>query len=353
MTPLLLLSFLAQTPEPVTAVDAGVPSIELPTLIPVIDAIGAFEARSPTDSAAWNAFEVPRVHLGLGAEWHGVEAKVLVEGVYATQGGALTGVAGDSLVARLREAWAGYRWNFLEARLGLVPTLMIPEQEKAWRFRSLAPDALEAFGLASPADFGATLSATLPRGYGLVAVAVTNGEGYASRELNPNKNVEVLAVVHPLPTLVEPLAVHGVAMVGSQGLPAATTNRFGGGVVWVGDALGAGVDAYAVQGLLSDGGRKGTMVQAFARGTLFEHLLLAGRVAWLSRDSTRDDTQLDVLGAVGFGLGPLESFVAVGHTFLSGAAKGALPGVEGTDVRVVARFKWSAVVPLSMHGSVP
>jgi hypothetical protein len=353
MTLVLVLSLLAQVPAPVEAVDAGVPALELPTLTPFVDAFGAFEARMPSDSAAWNAFEVPRVHLGLGAQWRGVEAKVLVEGVYATQGGALVGVAGDSLVARLREAWAGYRWNFLEARLGLVPTLMMPEQEKAWRFRSLSADALERFALQSPADFGVTLSATLPRGYGLVAVAVTNGEGYASRELNPNKNVEVLAVVHPLPVLAAPLAVHGVAMVGSQGLPAATTNRFGGGVAWSGEALGAGVDAYAVQGLLADGGRRGVMVQAFARGTLFEHLLLAGRLAWLSRDATRDDTQLEVLGAVGFGLGPLESFVAVGHTFLSGAAKGALPGVEGTDVRVVARFKWSAVVPLSMQGSVP
>jgi hypothetical protein len=333
MTSLLVAVLLLQAPP-----DAGV--VDMPTFSPVLDAFGSYQVRIPSEGPVWNSFQVPRVHVGVLAQWHGVEARVLLEGVYASQGGALLGVAGDSLVVRLREAWGGYTWRFLEARLGLVRSLLIPEQEAAWRFRSLAADALESFNLNAPADFGATLRANLPNQLGFVAVGLTNGEGYASRELNPQKNVEVAAVLKPFKI---PLSAQGVAIVGSQGVPASMTNRFGGGLTWNSDTLGLGVHAYSVQGLLQDGARRAFLVQAFARATLFEHLLVAGRVAHLSRDLARDDSQLELLGALGFGIGPLESFVAVARTSLFGAAAGALPGTESTDVRVIVRVKWLPV----------
>ncbi len=174
-------------PGPLITVDAGVITIAQSPLTwtPIVDAFGEFLARSPRDGVPFNAFSVPRVQAGLEAGWKGASARVLVEGVYATQGGALIGVAGDSVVVRLREAWGGYRLFFLEAQLGLVPTLVVPEVERAFLFRELSADGLESYRIKAPADFGANLRAHLPGKYGWVGVSVTNGEGYTSRRQEP------------------------------------------------------------------------------------------------------------------------------------------------------------------------
>jgi hypothetical protein len=326
-------------------VDAGVPADAL-QWTPLIDAFGELQARFPRDTAPFNAFSVPRVQLGVQASWKGASGRVLLEGVYATQGGALIGVAGDSVVVRLREAWGGYRFLFLEAQLGLIPTLVVPEVERAFLFRELSADGLESYRIKAPADFGGTLRAHLPGKYGWVGVSVTNGEGYTSRELNTQKNVEVAAAVHPLPAgALEPLTVLGLAMVGSTGPSAARANRYGGGLLWQGPKLGAGVTVATVDGWLDDGSRRGLLVQGFARGELFNRLLLAARVQSFRRDVTQDDSVLELIGAVGVKAEPVELFLAVHRTALSGLARTALPGVDSTDLRLVVRVRWPPLYP--------
>lgn len=346
--------------EPTSLPDAGLalaPSAEAvaapapaPSLLtelawtPIIDAFGEFGARWPTDAAPSNAFSVPRVQVGVEASLRGVHARVLLEGVYGTAGGALLGVAGDSVVVRLREAWGGYRWRFLEAQLGLIPTLTVPEVERAFLFRELAPDALEGQRLIAPADFGGTVRASFPRGYGFAAVSVTNGEGYAQRELNGAKNVELTAVVHPLPRgSLAPLTALGTARFGSTGTATTRADRFGGAVLWQGPKLGLGFSAFAVNGYLDDGARRGVLLQGFARGELFGHLLLAARAHFFARDLTQADTVLELLGAVGVKVGPLDTFLAVQRTSLGGFARGALPGVEATELRLVLRVRWPSL----------
>ncbi|MDX2013887.1 MAG: hypothetical protein SFW67_27065 [Myxococcaceae bacterium] len=316
------------------------------TWTPIVDAFGEFQARFPRDAAPNNTFTVPRVQLGVQADWRGASGRVLLEGVYATQGGALIGVAGDSVVVRIREAWGGYRWRFLEAQLGLIPTLVVPEVERAFLHRELSPDGLEAYRVKAPADFGGLLRGHLPAGYGWVGVSVTNGEGYTSRELNTGKNVELAAAVHPLPRgVLEPLTVLGFAMVGTSGPSSARANRFGGGALWQGKTLGLGVTAASVQGWLDDGSRQALLVQGFARAELFGRLLLAARVHLFNRDTTQPDQVLELIGGVGVKVEPVELFLAVHRTSLSGAALTALPGVDSTDVRLVVRVRWPPLYP--------
>ncbi len=336
MNLLLLSLLLAQAPD--ASADAGLP---LPTFTPRVDAIGDYASRFPTEGPHQNAFSAPRVQLGVDGQWLGATARVLVEGAYATSGGALVGVSGDSVVIRLREAWGGYRWRWLEGRLGMVPTLAIPELERGFRFRGLAADALESTRLLAPADFGATLKVHLPGDFGWIGAAVTNGEGYTSRELNEGKNVEVTALVRPLAGVgLKPLELLAMGSAGSTGLPEIATTRVGGGMQWSTRGLGVGASAFYARGLLSDPSREALVLQAFARATLFEHLLLAGRVQWFKRSLTADDAVVDTLLGVGGSIAFLEAFVAWGRTLALGAARTALPGLDGHELRVVLRLRW-------------
>lgn len=336
MLTLLLCQLLAQSPQ-----DGGTPGLEAPVFSPYVDAFAQYAARFPTAAPASNDFSIPRVQVGVDGRWYGASARVLVEGAYATQGGALLGVSGDSVVLRMREAWAGYTWRFLEARLGLVRTLAIPELERGFRFRELTPDGLENTRLLAPADFGATLRATLPADFGFVALAVTNGEGYTSRELNPGKNLELTALVRPLAlTRFKALEVLAMGSVGSSGLPELPTTRVGGGVQWSGPLLGLGATAFWAKGLLLDPSRTGLLVQGFARGTLFDHLLLVGRAQYFDRQLGGNDAVLDLQAGVGGQLAFAELLVAYVRTVTLGAARTALPGVDGNELRVVVRARW-------------
>lgn len=62
---------------------------------------------SAGDTAWFHAFELPRAHASLGASYGPVQGRFVLEAVRSASEGALLGVAGDSLVLRVREAWAG------------------------------------------------------------------------------------------------------------------------------------------------------------------------------------------------------------------------------------------------------
>lgn len=344
----LLCSALAAD-DSMDVADAGAPvGANLPSsfalgpveLTPQLDLFGSFEGDFPADAKSYNRFAVPRALAGLEVHAEGVRGRLLVEGVYSTEGGALIGTAGDSEVIRLREAWGGYRWRFLEARLGVIPDPQFAPLEHAWAFRQLAPDGLEAFHLASPADFGASLRGWLPADFGWVALAITNGEGYGQRELNTGKNLTLAANVRPVPALKQ-LEVVATGVLGSSGVGNTRADRLGGGVLWDGGWVGAGVTAHAFWGLADDGGRRGLLLQAFARVQLFERLLLAVRGEHLWRDfsATADDSVSTLAAGAGVRLGyGCELFAEYERDALSPLARASLPGADVNAVRVVVRL---------------
>ncbi|MFT3836945.1 MAG: hypothetical protein QM723_08105 [Myxococcaceae bacterium] len=335
--------------EPPGVADGGTPApATLPAsftlgpieLTPQLDLFGSFEGVFPTEAKSDDRFAVPRALAGLEVQADGVRGRFLVEGVYSTEGGALIGTAGDSEVIRLREAWGGYRWRFLEARLGVIPDPQFAPLEHAWAFRQLAPDGLEAFHLSSPADFGASVRGWLPAELGWVAIAVSNGEGYGQRELNTGKNLTLAANVRPVPGL-KPLEVVASGVLGSAGVGNTRADRLGGGVLWDGGWLGAGVTAHAFWGLADDGGRRGLLLQAFARAQLFERLLLAVRGEHLWRDfsATADDSVSTLAAGLGVRLGfGCELFAEYERDALSPLARASQPGADVNVVRVVVRL---------------
>lgn len=330
--------------------DAGVVTSSGPLLpdgfawSPVAEVFGEYQLRSATGLGVFHVFDVPRVQLGLEAQWQGASARVLLEGTRSTEGGALLGTAGDSVVVRLREGFGGYQWRWLDAKLGMIAMPVVAELERAFRFRALTPDGLERYRLQSPADLGASIRLTLPYEFGWAAVTAVNGEGYTFREINNGKNLDVSALVKPFAlTAAAPLGVLMSARWGTSGLGSVRSDRFGGGVMWSAPWLGIGATAFYAVGVADDGGLRALLAQAFARGMLFERLLWAVRVHWLKRDldASADDSLTELLAGVGFKVaGPLEVFACFQKSWLSPIARASLPGVEATSGRLVVRIRW-------------
>lgn len=318
-----------------------------------LEIIGQYTYRSTRDqtgASQWfHVFDVPRAHGSLDAAYDGVEARVVMEAVRSASEGALMGVAGDSLVLRVREAWGGARWPktagdtelSVEGKAGVVPTLTIPELEGTWRTRAVSATPLESTGVASPADVGATLSLSLPSRYGRVSVGAYNGEGYTNRELNRGKNFEAAVSVHPLASIesARPLAVFGSFVMGSSGTGLARANRATGALLWQGTKWRAGASYTYFWGVRDDGDQTGSVLDAFVRAEPVERLLFAARVAVWNRDTraTDADTLTTATGSVGFRIAqPLEGFLAIDRSLPSTRTESALPGTDYWTLRVVA-----------------
>jgi hypothetical protein len=324
---------------PATA--AGTTGLDVRAGLEVFAQYGIRVTDTRGDSDWFHLFEVPRAHGALTADYDTVRARVVVEAVRSASEGALIGVAGDSLVLRLREAYAGWRpWPWLSGSFGVVPTLTVPELDATFRMRAVAATPLEATGLASPADLGATVRAELPRGYGWVGVGGYNGEGYNGRELNRGKNLEAAAEVHPLPLgAARPLAVFASYVAGSTGTGRARADRLTGALLWQGDWLRAGVAATYAWGVEDAGGVRSVLGDVFVHTEPYPRLLLGVRGSlWLRNTDADDDQVIQVTGAVGYRVAvPLEVFLATTRSLPAELAQDALPGSDFWDFRLVSR----------------
>jgi hypothetical protein len=301
------------------------------------------DTAGPGENRTWfHAFDVPRVHGAVEGQWEAARGRVVLEATRSASEGALIGVAGDSLVLRVREAYGAYRaWDVLEVSAGVVPTLTVPELDGTWMLRPVAPSALEASGLLSPADLGARVRADLPRGYGWVAAAAYNGEGYTSRELNRGKNMEGGAEVHPFPRgALRPLGVLATYAAGSTGTARARANRLTGGLVWQGARVRAGAYVTHGWGVALFGTQRALVASVFARVEPVERVLVGARLDHVSRDL--DGTPASTLTTAwltgGYRLAhPLETFLALSRSWASARARDEVPGVDAWELRAIGR----------------
>lgn len=255
-------------------------------------------------STEWfHEFALERAFATLEATYGDASSRIILEAVPSADPGALVGVSGDSFVARIREAWAGYRFfRALDLRLGIVPQFTLPQLRDLERLQPIGRNPLEAYRVLSAADLGATLAFTLPARYGVLGVGVYNGEGYESRELNRGKNLELFTRVHPLAhwPAAAPLGVALAYQHGSTGTGSARANRATAILFWEAETLSAGVAGAYIWGFENDGARDAWFGEAFARADLFEHLIVGGRGAYFGRDTDNgDDNVLALLGTVG------------------------------------------------------
>ena len=294
-----------------------------------------------SDGQSWHhELDVPRIHAALDASADSVRGRLVIEGVRSASEGALIGVAGNSMVLRAREAFAAYTLSIVEGSAGIVPKLTLSEIDGTWMLRAVAIAPEEAHGFHSPADVGATLRATLPQGYGFVALGGYNGEGYQHRELNRGKNGEVAASIHPVPRgALAPLAVFASYELGSTGTGLARADRATGALLWQGKLLRAGVAVTHAWGLADDGSRRALLLDAFIRAEPVSDLLLGARGAHFVRDArTSGDALTTVDLAVGYRLArPLEVFVAGTRSQPSSRAEDSVPGSRYWEARLVSR----------------
>jgi hypothetical protein len=316
-----------------------------PTFTPSIDVIAQYalrDTRAQDGSSSWfHQFEVPRVWLGLEASEGDVHGRVILEGVRSAGEGALVGIGGDSIVARVREAWAGYRaFDALEIRAGIVPTLVLPTLDATWALRSLGPTSLEAYGLSSPADLGATASVALPDGYGTLSAGAFNGEGYTNRELNRGKSSALSALIRPMPRgALAPLALFASYERGSAGTGSTRADRLVGAVLFTGERVQGLASATYAWGADGDGARRAWVLEAGVKASPIGPLLLAARGAIYVRDAAAaGDAVRTVTLAVGARASTrLEGWLAFDRRAPTGAAREALPGSDDWQLRAVAR----------------
>jgi hypothetical protein len=313
-------------------------------LRPGLEAFGQYALRwthDGQDTHWFHQFDVPRVHASLEGDFDNARARVVLEGVRSTGEGSLIGIAGDSVVLRLREAFAAYRFDFgLEASAGIVPTLTVPELDGTWMLRVVSASTLEVSGLGSPADLGATVRYTLPKKLGWVGLGAYNGEGYARRELNRGKTVEGAAEVHPLATLgVRPLALFASYTYGSTGVDSARADRLTGGVLWQGKKLRAGALATYGWGVGPDGQRNAVVLDSFVRVDPIGPLVAGARVSSWLRDATTADSVTTFTVSVGVKIAaPLEVHLIGARSMPSSTARGSLPGSEFVETRLATRI---------------
>ncbi|MBS2032379.1 MAG: hypothetical protein JST54_31075 [Deltaproteobacteria bacterium] len=334
-------------PAPVEAA-APAPSSE-PTILgvslkPGLELFGQYDyidTFNSDGSRNWfSQFDVPRAWGSLDAEKGTVRGRMLIEATRSASDGALLGVAGDSFVMRVREAWAGWRpIPELDAQVGVVPTFAIAELDQAWMTRAVAPSLLETTSLAHAADLGASARFTAPRGYGWAGAAILNGEGYEERELNRGKNLELAAELRPAPdTVAGPLAIFADFENGSQGTARVPVTRLTLALLWQGIRIRAGGTSTLAWGVDGDGAAQSRLYELFVRGEPIPRLIFAARLSRYQRDATVADDRLDSgLASVGFrAADPLELFLVAQRTSPGAAAASALTGNDTFDVRFVA-----------------
>ena len=290
----------------------------------------------------FHVFDLPRAHAALEGEMDRVKGRVVLEATRSAANGALTGVAGDSFVLRIREAYAAYRpIDMLEVSGGVIPTATIPELDGTWMMRAVAPSALESSGLASPADLGARVRLDLPKDFGFVSTSVYNGEGYDNRELNRGKNTEFAADIHPIPIpALRPLGVFGSYVAGSAGTSKARADRVTGGLVWQDVKVRAGAFATYAWGVRDAATQHATVASLFVRVEPIPRVLLGARFDHFLRDAKAvpDDRVSTFTLTGGYRIAdPLEGFLVLRRTIPTTRAQAELPGSNTYELQAVAR----------------
>lgn len=301
--------------------------------------------RGEAEETEWfHAFELPRAHARIDAAFEGARARIMVEAVRSASEGALVGVAGDSFLFRVREAWGAYTaWDIIETSLGLVPTLTIGPVETMQGMRIVAPSAIERTGLSSPADLGGTVRGFFPKGFGWIGAGAYNGEGYAQRELNRGKNIEIAALVHPIAIVEDaaPLTVHASYTSGSSGTGLARSDRITAAIGWEGSVVRGGASFAYAWGL--DGEEvEGMVFEAFARVRPIPRLSLGASGMYFLRDTAQtDDFVALITGSAGyFIVDPLAVFLAVDGQIAGDAAAQEIVGLDDVRVRLIGAVEF-------------
>lgn len=302
----------------------------------------------PEDGArgrSWfHVFDLERTLLWLGVHYGELQTRVMIEAVPGADEAGLLAVAGDSIVLRVREAWASYQlFERVHLRAGIVPELTQPMVEETEALRPIGKGPHERFSLLAPTDAGANVRVELPASFGEVGAGMYSGESYRSRELNRGKSTELYLRLHPLAFVeaARPLVLAGSYLLGSEGAGSARANRATVLLAWDAPWLKVGGSFTYAQGFAGAGGREGWLAHGFARVELLNHLLLGARVTHFRRDlDDAEDTVTTYQGAVGARVvEPLETYLVLTRNTAGERAAAAIPGSDSWELTALIRLR--------------
>jgi hypothetical protein len=193
-----------------------------------------------------NAFNLSRAYLNVTGTLSDVVSFRITPDV--TRASATGGNLDGSLVYRLKYGYAQFDlapwlWPGAEVRAGVIQTAYIDSQESVYRYRFQGTVFAERDGGLSSADAGVSVRGALPAGYGELQLGVYNGEGYAGRETNGQKALQLRATIRPLPEggVLRGLRVSGFYNGDAYG-PDAERRRWILGLLFEHDRFNAGFD---------------------------------------------------------------------------------------------------------------
>jgi hypothetical protein len=147
---------------------------------------------------------VDRVEAGLSVVRDSGPARgfeVRLEAVRAATPESLFGVDGNSLVVRVKRAWAFAGWSLgpleLEARAGLLPIRAVALADETVTLRALSPGLAERARFLESSDVGGALALALPNDLAGLEVQATVGEGRREVETNDTLDLTVTAFGRP------------------------------------------------------------------------------------------------------------------------------------------------------------
>lgn len=288
----------------------------------------------------FHAFELPRAQIRADVQLEQARGRVALEAVRSASEGSLIGVAGDSFVFRVREAWGAYTlFHHIDLQLGVVPTMTGEPLETMSGLRVINPPIQERTGLLVPADLGGVLRGLLPGEFGFVGVGLYNGEGYTQRELNRGKNLEVGGYVHPLAAIAEatPLAVQLSYVSGSSGTGLSRADRLTTAVAWEGDVVRGGASFTYAWGARGNGDIESVATEGFVRLHPVDFLALGATTNFWQRDVRQSgDWVTSVTGTVGaYPASVVGVFAAIDGFVLGKAARAALPEQDNVRFRLI------------------
>ncbi len=239
----------------------------------------ASRARGGGDDETANAFFVDRAELGAGYfASSGLGAELRLEAVRTAAAGSYIGVAGNSLVMRVRRARGFYTGQLgpvgLDIELGLTRDPWLEALLPRFHLRASGDLLAEQFGLFDANELGAVVGLRFLDDMITLAIGASNGEGRAETELNEGKNFTArLTLEMPLAEIDgAPLAVglHGVARLGSEGPEPdpARNDRLGGALTVDHPDYGLGLMYLRAMGIEGRGDEDGEALEVWADARL-------------------------------------------------------------------------------------
>lgn len=288
---LCLIGGVTSEPAPATPMPEAAPPTPAPAPAPhsraqlfadlVAGPIGVF-----ADGAAPAAgFVLERAELGADfASLPWVEASVGLEAIRSAGAQSAFGIDGNSLLARLKHAWAGMTPSFQAVgtdlafswRAGLVQEPWLARLERYLGTRALGPLPSERAGLWDTSDLGVNAGLAVADGLIALDVSLRNGEGKRELELNLDKDVlAMLSSTARLQVFDEALEVTAAAMMrhGTRGVASTPEERVALGVGAAHPRLSGGTELVWARGDEGDAARDRALAALFMDAHLLERWL--------------------------------------------------------------------------------